>query len=128
MKKNLLLIGALCLIVLSATAQERKLIRGKVTDNYKQPIPFASVYVEGTTTGTTTDFDGKFSLKVPPKGTLRISFVGYKTQKIEIGGLIKVKHLELYKSASHKQKDVLQKWKNVKVKLPAKAIGILKDE
>lgn len=128
MKKNLLLIGALCLMVFSATAQNRKQITGKVTDNNAQPIPYATVYVEGTTTGTTTDFDGKFSLKVPPKGTLRISYVGYKTQTIEIGGLIKIKHLELYKSASHLQKDVVQKWKEVKVKLPAKAIGILKDE
>ena len=48
-------------------------------------MPGASVVVKGTTTGTTTDMDGKFSLSVPENSVLVISFVGYLTEEITIG-------------------------------------------
>lgn len=71
------------LLSLSVSAQE-KTITGKVTDNKtKQPLIGASVGVKGTTTGVTTDPDGKFSIKVDVTNpvTLQISYVGY--EKIE---------------------------------------------
>ncbi|WP_430973130.1 SusC/RagA family TonB-linked outer membrane protein [Sunxiuqinia rutila] len=51
-----------------------------------QPVPGVSVSIQGTTTGTVTDFDGKYALEVPSSGTLVFSFVGMKTQPIEIDG------------------------------------------
>jgi len=47
------------------------------------PLPGANVVIKGTTTGTTTDFDGKFSLKVTEgSGTLVFSFVGYDNKEL----------------------------------------------
>ncbi len=47
------------------------------------PLPGANVIVKGTTTGTTTDFDGKFSLKVTEgTGVLEVSFIGYTTNNV----------------------------------------------
>lgn len=54
-------------------------IEGKVSDNMG-PVPGASVLVKGTTNGTTTDFDGNFTLTNVPKNTIiQISYMGYKT-------------------------------------------------
>lgn len=70
----------------AASAQE-KTITGKITDKKtKQPLIGANVVVKGTTTGTTTDLDGKFSIKVdvtnPVK--LEISYVGYEKLEAEV--------------------------------------------
>jgi len=45
----------------------------------------ASVVVKGTTKGTTTDFDGNFTLDVPAKATLSVSFIGFHTQNVVVG-------------------------------------------
>ncbi len=42
-----------------------------------------SVLVQGTTTGTVTDLDGKFTLEVPANATLVVSYIGYKTQNVK---------------------------------------------
>ena len=58
-------------------------VRGVVTDTSGQPLPFASVYVEGTTNGTTTNLNGEYFLELE-NGSYRLVFqyIGYK-QKIE---------------------------------------------
>ena len=63
-------------------------ITGKVTSSEDgNPIPGVSVVVKGSTIGTTTDFDGKYSLNVPSSATsLAFSFVGLKSQEVAIGG------------------------------------------
>lgn len=66
-------------------AQE-KVVTGTVTDaNDGMGIPGVSVIVKGTTTGTSTDIDGKFTLEADASSTLIFSFVGYKTQEIVVG-------------------------------------------
>ena len=46
-------------------------------------MPFANVLIKGTSTGITTDFDGKFSIDVSPgEYTLVFSFVGYNTKEV----------------------------------------------
>jgi len=63
-----------------------KTITGKVADQSGAPIPGASVVVKGTTTGAVSDNNGNFSLSVPTDAkTLVFSFVGMKTQEVEIG-------------------------------------------
>ncbi len=60
-------------------------VEGRVTDNTDgQPIPGATVVLQGTTTGTTTDADGYYSISVPATGTLVFSFVGFESQEIPI--------------------------------------------
>ncbi|MEE9363307.1 MAG: TonB-dependent receptor [Cellulophaga sp.] len=68
--------------------KQERTIKGTVFDETNQPLPGASIVVEGTTIGTTTDFDGLYSISVPKNATtLVISYIGYKTQKIAINGL-----------------------------------------
>lgn len=60
---------------------------GTVTDGANgDPIPGATVLVKGTTIGTSTDLNGKYSLRVDANGTLVFSFVGYETQEIPVNG------------------------------------------
>lgn len=65
-------------------AQQR--VTGTVTDAAGQPVIGASVIVEGTTVGTTTDVNGRYSIEVPAKGVLEFSFVGMKSQTVAPAG------------------------------------------
>lgn len=67
-------------------------VKGRVADANGEPIIGASVLVKGTANGTITDFDGNFTLNDASKGTLVISYIGYKTQEVAVNGktLIKV--------------------------------------
>ncbi|MFD1095667.1 SusC/RagA family TonB-linked outer membrane protein [Salegentibacter chungangensis] len=59
-------------------------VSGTVTDD-QGPLPGANVSVKGTTNGTTTDFDGNYTLNdVPNDATLVFSFIGYVTQEIPV--------------------------------------------
>lgn len=61
------------------TGAEFGAVKGKVIDEYGDPIPFANVIVSNSTIGTTTDFDGNFSLTLPQGATvLQVSYIGYK--------------------------------------------------
>jgi len=60
-------------------------IKGKVLDNTGQPIPGATVIIEGTNTGTVTDIDGNFSIDASEESTIRISFIGYQSQSVAVG-------------------------------------------
>lgn len=65
--------------------QKIKDITGIVTDAKGEPIIGANVLEKGSTNGTITDLDGKFSLSVPNKSTLVISYIGYTTKSIVVG-------------------------------------------
>jgi TonB-linked SusC/RagA family outer membrane protein len=66
--------------------QPAKSVTGLVTDQQGQPLPGVTVVIKGTTTGTITDSNGAFSLGLPPSAeVIQFSFVGMKTQEIEIG-------------------------------------------
>lgn len=64
--------------------QQARIVTGIVTDKDGVPVIGANVVVKGTTNGTITDMDGKFSLEVPEGATLRISYIGYKDQTVAI--------------------------------------------
>lgn len=65
--------------------QQAKKVSGVVTDNAGEPIPGANVVEKGTTNGTVTDIDGKYTLSVPNNATLVVSFIGYTTKEIKVG-------------------------------------------
>ena len=76
------------LVVFLLTAQlsfAQKTVTGVVSDPDGLPLPGATVIVQGTTTGVTTDFDGNFSINVAEGQTLEFSFVGYETAAIAVG-------------------------------------------
>jgi len=69
------------------SSQQQKSVSGKVTDASGQPLPGVTIVVKGTTNGTITDPDGRYSLKnVPGNAVLQISFVGMKSQEISLSG------------------------------------------
>lgn len=69
----------------SSVMQQSKKVTGTVTDEFG-PVAGASVFIKGTTIGTTTDMDGNFSLDVPQGATVSISFLGYTSQHIKYTG------------------------------------------
>ena len=80
--KSLLLVGAF-LCFGAVQAQE---VSGTVSDA-TGPLPGASVVVQGTTTGTQTDFDGNYTLDgVPGDAVLVFSYIGYATQEVPVNG------------------------------------------
>lgn len=86
MKKILLFLAFLGLIGLQVVFAQTREITGTVTSTEDgSPIPGASVVVRGSTLGTVTDMDGKFTLKVPQSAQfLRISFVGMVTTEVTL--------------------------------------------
>ncbi|TKG95466.1 SusC/RagA family TonB-linked outer membrane protein [Puteibacter caeruleilacunae] len=73
--------------VSDAVAQQNVKISGTVVDEQGETMPGVSVVVKGTTIGTTTDLDGKYTLNVPAKdAVLLFSFVGMKTQEVIVDG------------------------------------------
>ncbi|WP_333821454.1 TonB-dependent receptor plug domain-containing protein, partial [Ohtaekwangia sp.] len=72
---------------LLATVPPVLTITGKITDADGMGLPGVNVLVKGTSTGTTSDVDGKYTLQVPDESTTLIfSFIGYATQEVEIAG------------------------------------------
>ncbi|WP_100612761.1 TonB-dependent receptor [Confluentibacter lentus] len=61
-------------------------VSGTVKDELGEPLLGATIIVAGTSTGTTTDFDGNYTISAPSNGQLIISYLGYTTQTVDIGG------------------------------------------
>ncbi|MFT4848549.1 MAG: TonB-linked SusC/RagA family outer membrane protein [Sediminicola sp.] len=82
--------------VVQLTFAQEKTITGTVSDNSGLPLPGATVLVKGTSSGTSTDFDGKYSIKASTGSTLVYSFVGYvaKQMVIESSSTINVSLLD----------------------------------
>jgi len=83
-KLNGILTLCLALAVQFLFAQE-KMVSGTVSDDQGMPLPGATVIVKGTTNGTTTDFDGNYSIDASVGDTLSFSFIGYVTQDVVVG-------------------------------------------
>lgn len=74
-----------CMIPLWALSQNIT-VKGIVKDGAGESVIGASVLQKGTTNGTITDFEGGFTLNLPSKAVIVVSFVGYKTQEIAVAG------------------------------------------
>ena len=62
-------------------------VTGTVVDQTGEPVIGVNVLVKGSTNGTITDIDGKFSLKgVSPNSILTVSYIGYKTETVNLNG------------------------------------------
>src|SRR5690606_16688614 len=85
---------------LSRTVQPvRQPVQGTVTDEKGAPLPGVTVQVKGTTQGTVTDAAGRFSMDVPEDAVLVISFIGYQSQEVAVGGRTAI-DVQLRSSAS----------------------------
>ena len=73
------------LFIGSLYAQEYE-VTGKVTDVSNDPLPGVSVLIKGTTQGVSTDFDGKYTIKVKNGDILEFSSLGMKTKQVKVNG------------------------------------------
>ncbi|WP_368122289.1 SusC/RagA family TonB-linked outer membrane protein [Bacteroides thetaiotaomicron] len=65
-------------------SQTSKTVKGKIVDENGEPLIGVNVAVDGTTTGTITDFDGNFSMSAFANSTLKVSYIGYATQLVTV--------------------------------------------
>ena len=84
MKKTIFLI--LCILCSLGAMAQKKSITGVVTDASGESVIGASVVEVGTTNGVITDIDGKFTLSVDPNGKIRVSYIGYQPQVLDVKG------------------------------------------
>lgn len=69
----------------TSTSRPAQVISGRVTDEKGAGLPGVSILVVGTTTGTSTNSEGQFTLDVPAGAVLAFSYVGYVTQNVTVG-------------------------------------------
>ncbi|MCD8080375.1 MAG: SusC/RagA family TonB-linked outer membrane protein, partial [Bacteroides sp.] len=74
----LLAIGSVCIQAQNLT------LKGRVSDD-TEPLPGVSIFVEGTSQGTITDFDGNYSINVKRGDRIVFSYVGYRSQTLTVG-------------------------------------------
>ncbi|MFT2008477.1 SusC/RagA family TonB-linked outer membrane protein [Pontibacter sp. 13R65] len=85
MRKYITLFFSVLLVFSFQMAWAQQVITGKVTDEKQQPLPGVTVLLKGTTTGTSTDIDGAYSLQVPNgSGTLVFSFIGFLAKEVPV--------------------------------------------
>lgn len=91
MKKQIINCRIVTLIILMSfipllAMSQTVTIKGVIKDVSGEPIVGASITETGTSNGIIADLDGNFTLKVSPKATLTVSFMGYRTQTISVAG------------------------------------------
>lgn len=84
LSKTVFTVLLLCMVHI-AFAQSRVNVSGVVKDVSGEPIVGASIIEKGTTNGTSSDINGRFSLSVLPNSTLQISCIGYAGQEVAVG-------------------------------------------
>ncbi len=87
MKKIKIFLSIVALLLTSLVYGQKVSVKGSVKDaSTGETVPFAGVQVKGTTTGTTTDANGNYSISVSPQSTLVFSAIGYVTQEVAVAG------------------------------------------
>ncbi|WMN10860.1 SusC/RagA family TonB-linked outer membrane protein [Marivirga salinae] len=86
MRHFLLIIASVCWFSLGSLYAQDRTVSGTVTDSKTgEGLPGVNVLVVGTSEGATTDFDGKYKLSISGDVSLKFSYIGYKSQTIEVG-------------------------------------------
>jgi TonB-linked SusC/RagA family outer membrane protein len=75
----------LFLLTAFAAVAQRNTVRGTVTGTGGSPMPGVNILVKGSTNGTSTDSDGKYSLEASADDVLVYSFIGYTSQEVRVG-------------------------------------------
>jgi TonB-linked SusC/RagA family outer membrane protein len=85
MKTNLKKFLALSFMIMFQWGLAQTSVSGTVSDSSGVPLPGATVIVDGTSNGVTTDFDGVYSISASEGDVLSISYVGFVTQNVTVG-------------------------------------------
>lgn len=92
LKKFYTYLTVVLMLVLTAgivQAQDTQ-VSGTVVDETGTPLPGVTILLKGTTRGTTTDLDGKYSISAPANGVLVFSFIGYNNVEETVGSRSKI--------------------------------------
>ncbi|NNE75938.1 MAG: TonB-dependent receptor plug domain-containing protein, partial [Pricia sp.] len=84
--KTLKILWLLCCIGFTSVTWAQTTVTGTVLDTQNVPLPGATVLEKGTMNGTTTDFDGNFSIDVDDNAVLVFSYLGYNSQEMPVSG------------------------------------------
>ena len=87
----------IALLINNSVTEAQQRIKGKITNNNHQPIPYATISVTGTNKGCYSDTNGCFQL-ISDKNSLAISCIGYKSQQIKIDDYSDTIYIRLQKS------------------------------
>ena len=109
----------------SKTMQQIRKITGTIVDNYGEPIIGANVVEKGTTNGTITDIDGKFSLEISSDAPLQISYIGFITQTVPTSGQTSL-NIELKEDAQSLEEVVVVGYGTMKKKDLTGAVSSVK--
>ena len=102
-----------CLLLLSLfwtyglRADNDNRLKGKVSDEYGEPLPGVGVVIRGTSTGTFTDLDGNFEIAVADGMTLEFSYVGFRTEYVKISSGKTLLDLKMQVDASNLDETVV---------------------
>jgi TonB-linked SusC/RagA family outer membrane protein len=78
-------------VVTSHVVLAQSTITGKVTGAQgNEPLPGVNIVIKGTTTGTSTNVEGTYSINAPKDAVLQFSFIGYEPQEIQVNGRAKI--------------------------------------
>ncbi|UOB16490.1 SusC/RagA family TonB-linked outer membrane protein [Abyssalbus ytuae] len=75
-------------IILMSTslfAQEAKMVQGTVMSDDGSPLPGVNIVIKNSSIGTTTDFDGNYSISTSPEDILVFTYIGFESQEITVG-------------------------------------------
>lgn len=86
MKKLLLLIVFIAVWIPQLWSQAMTITGTVRSAEDREPLPGVTVVIDGTVSGGITDFDGKFNILAKPSDKIKISFIGFETQIIDLGG------------------------------------------
>lgn len=89
MKKSLRTFIVICLFLfIAVSSYAQQVVKGLITDDTEVGMPGVSILIKGTTVGTTTDSEGRYSIELTnvTNPILVFSFIGLETQEIEVGG------------------------------------------
>ena len=85
-KKTLYLTAFLFMIAQIAAVAQNINVKGNVKSNDGSTLPGVSIFVKGTTNGTTSAADGTFTISAPSSGTLVFSFIGFESVEVPVSG------------------------------------------
>lgn len=85
LKKGFIFLSCFLIACFSTIYAQEKTVTGTITDAANSPLIGVTVNVVGTTTGTMTDIDGKYSIKASAGQVLDFSYIGMKAQQIKVG-------------------------------------------
>lgn len=116
----------LILILFPAFLFAQRTLKGTILDENKMPLPGATIQIQGTTKGTTTNLDGAFSISIEKTPvTISISYIGYVTKEIDIYNQVEIE-VELKESKNQLDEVIVIGYGSVKKKDLTGAVSSIK--